>query len=50
MNELLRREGLARVLVFPPNTQYLDDFEAAEKKVKSEKKRYLDGLLIFKFQ
>lgn len=37
LNELLLREGLARVAIFPPNTQYLDEFTAAEKEAKKNK-------------
>lgn len=38
LNELLLREGLARVSIFPPNTQYVDEFEEFQKKAKKEGK------------
>jgi endonuclease YncB( thermonuclease family) len=38
LNELLLREGLAHVAIYPPNTKYVDEFEAIQKKAKKEKK------------
>lgn len=38
INELLLREGFARVAIFPPNTQYVDEFEAVQKIAKENKK------------
>ncbi|MEK5217716.1 thermonuclease family protein [Psychrobacillus sp. FSL H8-0487] len=38
LNELLLREGLAQVAIYPPNTQYVDDFEAIQKQSKKNKK------------
>lgn len=38
MNELLLIEGLAKVAVYPPNTQYLDEFGAIEETAKQERK------------
>lgn len=34
-NQQLIEEGLARVAVYPPNTEYLDEFEAAEEEARS---------------
>lgn len=34
-NQQLIEEGLARVAVYPPNTEYLDEFEAAEDEARS---------------
>ncbi|WP_091610784.1 thermonuclease family protein [Marinococcus luteus] len=34
-NQQLIEEGLARVSVYPPNTEYLDEFEAAEEEARS---------------
>ncbi|GEK58338.1 hypothetical protein CHL76_09215 [Marinococcus halophilus] len=34
-NQQLIEEGLARVAVYPPNTEYLDEFEAAEADARS---------------
>ncbi|MFC4354826.1 thermonuclease family protein [Chryseomicrobium palamuruense] len=35
INELLLREGLAQVAIYPPNTEYVDQFEAVQKEAKS---------------
>lgn len=35
INELLLREGLAQVAVYPPNTEYVDHFETVQKGAKS---------------
>ena len=37
MNELLLQVGLAHVAIYPPNTQYLDEFKAVEKVAKQNK-------------
>jgi micrococcal nuclease len=34
-NQQLIEEGLARVAVYPPNTEYLDEFEAAEEEARA---------------
>lgn len=36
-NELLLEKGLARVAVFPPNTRYVDEFYAIQKKAQEAK-------------
>ncbi|MFD5853767.1 thermonuclease family protein [Cytobacillus pseudoceanisediminis] len=37
VQEILLEEGLARVAyVFPPNTRYLSDYEAAEKRARDK--------------
>lgn len=36
-NELLLEKGLARVAVFPPNTRYVDEFYAIQKKAQDAK-------------
>jgi micrococcal nuclease len=36
-NELLLEKGLARVAVFPPNTRYVDEFYAIQKKAQETK-------------
>ena len=38
LNELLLREGLAQVAIYPPNTQYVDEFEPTQKLAKKNKK------------
>lgn len=38
LNELLLREGLAQVAIYPPNTQYVDEFEAIQKQAKKNQK------------
>jgi len=38
MNELLLYEGLAKVAVYPPNTQYLDEFTATEEEAKKNRR------------
>lgn len=38
INELLLKEGLAKVVVFPPNIKYQKEFEALAKKAKKEEK------------
>jgi micrococcal nuclease len=38
LNELLLREGLAQVAIFPPNTKYVDEFEEVQKVAKKAKK------------
>lgn len=38
LNELLLREGLAQVVIYPPNTQYVDEFEKVQKQAKKVKK------------
>lgn len=37
INELLLEKGLARVAVFPPNTRYVDEFYAIQKKAQEAK-------------
>ncbi|HWO77358.1 MAG TPA: thermonuclease family protein [Bacillus sp. (in: firmicutes)] len=37
-NEILLREGLARVAVYPPNTKYVDHFRDIENQAKLEEK------------
>ncbi len=36
-NQTLLEEGLAQVVIFPPNTRYVDEFEAIQDIAKSEK-------------
>lgn len=38
LNELLLREGLAHVAVYPPNTKYVDEYEVIQKEAKKEEK------------
>lgn len=38
LNDLLIREGLAHVAVYPPNTKYVDEFEELQTVAKKEKK------------
>ncbi|NPC90838.1 thermonuclease family protein [Bacillus sp. WMMC1349] len=38
INELLLQKGLARVAVFPPNTEFIDQFRDIENKAKKEHK------------
>lgn len=38
LNELLLREGLAHVAIYPPNTQYVDEFEDIQKNAKTKNK------------
>lgn len=38
LNELLVKEGFARVAVFPPNTKYVDEMEKTQKNAKKNKK------------
>lgn len=38
LNELLLREGLAQVAVYPPNTKYVDEFEKVQVQAKADKK------------
>lgn len=38
LNELLLREGLAKVVVFPPNVKYQKHFENVQEQAKNEKK------------
>ncbi|MNR30686.1 SPBc2 prophage-derived endonuclease YokF precursor [compost metagenome] len=37
INELLLEKGLARVAVFPPDIQFVDEFKAIEKKAREAK-------------
>lgn len=37
MNELLLQKGLAHVAIYPPNTEYLDEFKATESVAKRNK-------------
>lgn len=38
LNELLLKEGLAEVAVFPPNVKYQEQFEMTEKQAKTEER------------
>ncbi|MDM5300064.1 thermonuclease family protein [Bacillus subtilis] len=38
INELLLEKGLARVAVFPPNTEFVDEFHDIESQAKKENK------------
>lgn len=36
LNEMLLEKGLARVVVFPPNTKYVDEFKAIQKQAQAK--------------
>ncbi|KIL48754.1 thermonuclease [Jeotgalibacillus alimentarius] len=38
LNEMILKEGLARVSVYPPNTKYVDEFRDIERKAKTDEK------------
>lgn len=38
LNEILLRDGLAEIAVYPPNTKYQEQFEAAQEQAKEDKK------------
>ncbi|MEK3847425.1 thermonuclease family protein [Bacillus sp. FSL R5-0418] len=40
INELLLEKGLARVVIFPPNTEFVDQFRDIEAQAKKEHKGY----------